>query len=105
MLKGLKRLAGGGLLLLELRGMRLEIAKLAAAQERTAQVLEAWLAHQYPQKVQADPSLPPVEVTYVDRDEQALLMDCELGLTRALGRLPTEDEVLAEFDRRRVGAE
>ena len=102
MMKGLKRLAGGGMLLLELRGMRREIARLAAAQERVAAGLEAWLAHQYPQKVQADPDKPAVEVSYVDREEQALLMDCELGLTKALGRLPTEDEVVEEFERRRA---
>lgn len=99
MMKGLKRLAGGGLLLLEVRGLRKEVARLADAQERLADVMTSFYARQYPTQVQPDPNAPPVEVSYVNETHQRLLMDVELRLTQAKGQPPTEDEIMAEFDR------
>lgn len=99
MIKGLKRLAGGGLLLLEVRGLRREVARLADAQERQAVVLEQFFARQYPTPVQPDPNAPPVEVSYVNAEHQRLLMEVELRLTQAKGQPPSEEEILAEFDR------
>lgn len=99
MIKGLKRLAGGGLLLLELRGLRAEVARLATAQERLTEVMAAFFDRQYPTQVQPDPSIPSVEISYVNVEHQRILMEVELRLTQARGQPPTEDEILAEFDR------
>lgn len=95
MLKGLKRFAAGGLLLRELRGLRQEMAGIRA-------VLESFHAHQFPQTVQADPSRPPVEVTYVNETQQREFMDIELRLTAARGTPPSEEEILAEWERRHL---
>lgn len=104
MLKGLKRLAAGGILLRELRGLRLEMQGIRTAVERLAAALETRNAHDYPQAVPAaDPSLPAVEVSYVDAAEQEEWMQVELDLTAARGIAPTEDEVLAEWERRHQG--
>ena len=50
------------------------------------------------------PSAPaqPVEVTYVNDSYQAEIMDIELRLTMASGAPPTEEEILLEYERRRV---
>lgn len=100
MLKGLKRLAGGGLLLLELRGLRQEVRALAESVSRIALALEARNAHEWPQQVQPDPTIPAVEVAYVHDGQIAEFMQIELDLTRATGRPPSEDEVMGEWDRR-----
>ena len=100
MLKGLKRLAGGGLLLLEIRGLRREVAGLREGVERIAQAFELMNAHQWPQQIQADPSVPATEVSFVSNEFQAELMEIETGLTYAKGVPPNEDEVLAEYHRR-----
>lgn len=100
MLKGLKRLAGGGLLLLELRGLRAEVQTLASAVSRIAAALEARNAHEWPQQIQGDPSLPAVEVTYVQDEQRAEFMEIELQLTRARGTPATEEEIFAEWERR-----
>lgn len=101
MLQGLKRLAGGGMLLLELRGTRKELARLAEAQEQTnhllARLVQVWAPLQQAVSLGEAPS---VEVTYVNEVQQRTLMEIELGLTGATGQPPTEEEVLAEYDRR-----
>lgn len=100
MLKGLKRLAGGGLLLLELRGLRAEVKALSVGVQRIADALEARNAHEWPQRVQASPEVPVVEVSYVHDEQIAEFMQIELALTQATGRPPSEDEVMVEWDRR-----
>ena len=101
MLKGLKRLAGGGLLLMELRGIRRELAETVQVLKQIAQALQDYNAHQWPHRVaSAHPDLAPTEITFVQDAEQAERMEIEVGLTRARGLPPTEDEILAEFERR-----
>jgi hypothetical protein len=102
MLKGLKRLAGGGLLLREVRGLRREVAALQVSLGRVASALELANAHRWPQQVQPDPDAPAVVVAYVDDQQQAEFMDIELRLTTATGRPPTDDEVLQEYERRHL---
>jgi hypothetical protein len=89
----MRRVLKGGLLLRELKGVRSELARIAAA-------LETYNAHQWPQSIQPDPSIPAVEVSYVDTQVQAELLEIELRLTSATGQAPTEDEVVAEYVRR-----
>jgi hypothetical protein len=101
MMKGLKRLAGGGMLLMELRGVRKELARLADTQEALLGILHQWYAQQYPISLQPDPTQPAVEIAHVNDEDQRLFMDVELRLTAAKGQPPTEDEILAEFDRLR----
>lgn len=99
-MKGLKRLAGGGLLLLELRGMRRELADLKVALSRIATALEERNAHEWPQQVpQGD--LPAVEVSYADDVVSQEMMQVELDLTNAKGMPPSEDEILLEYERRK----
>lgn len=98
-IKGLRRLAGGGLLLLEVRGMRRELAELRAVGERIAAALEAYNAHAWPQMVQPISEVPAVEVEYVTNQQQAEFMEIESRLTLAKGLPPTEDEIIAEYNR------
>lgn len=100
MMKGLKRLAGGGLLLLEVRGLRREAAQLRMGVERIAAALEAYNAHQWPQHTPATEETPSVEVTYADDQRTQDMMDVEMSLTQARGIPPTEDEILEEYERR-----
>lgn len=100
MRKGLRRWAAGGILLRELRGIRFELKRLADLQERL-------LALQYPQAPmgaeQVGPSQlaeDPVRVSYVTDVQSAEFAEIELGLTRALGQPPDEDQIMAEYERR-----
>ena len=102
MMKGLKRLAGGGLLLMELRGLRKEVARLATAQEQLLALAQAVYAQHYPVRTQPNPAGPVVEITHVNAEDQRLFMDIELRLTQATGQPPTEDEILEEYDRIRT---
>lgn len=98
--KGLRRFAAAGRILLEVRGLRQEVQALRAGVDRIADALEQYNAHQWPQVRQADPTAPAVEVTYADQPQQQEFMDIELRLTAARGQPPTEDEILAEYERR-----
>lgn len=95
MMKGLKRLAGGGLFLRELRSIRLELGRIATA-------LELSNAHHWPQQASSTPAedLEPTTISYVNNAEQAELAEIELAMTRRMGIPPSEDEVMAEFNRR-----
>lgn len=104
-LAGLKRLAGGGLLLLELRGMRRELTTLTLAVSRIAEALERQNAHRYPTQHDSTQLPATTEVSYADTDTQQEFADIELRLTAAKGLPPTEDEILAEFERRHQGDE
>ena len=94
----LRRLARTGLLLREVRGVRKELSRIAAA-------LETYNQHQWPQHIQPDPDLPAVEVSYVDAEHQLELMDIETRLTAARGQPPTEEEILQEYLRRHTDAD
>lgn len=89
----LRRLLGGRMLLrgvyLELKGLRQEVARLAATLERV-----------YPPPPARDPSQPEVEITHVDSRVQEEFMDIELRLTTALGQPPSERQVLEEYQQR-----
>lgn len=99
-MKGLKRLAGGGLLLLEVRGLRREVAGLREALERVAMALELRNDHDFPVTLPATDEAPEIEITYADTPMQQELADIELRLTAARGRIPTEEEIQEEFERR-----
>lgn len=99
-LRGLKTLTRGGILLLEIRGLRREMTALRLGVERIAAALESANAKTWPQTTQPNPDLPPVTITHVSQQEQAEYMEIELALTKAAGHPPTEDEILAEFYRR-----
>ena len=92
-MKGLRRLATGGILLREIRGLR-------RAMERLATLEEQRFARDYPTLPVADPTAPPVEVTFATDAQQIEWMDIELGLTQALGQPPSEEAMLAEWYRR-----
>lgn len=91
----------GRLLFREARHLRTSVDALQQQVARIADALDAANAHQWPQSRQPDPSLPPVEITYTDTRQQVELMEIELALTRAIGQPPSEDDVLAEYERRR----
>lgn len=84
-----------------LRGIRLELSRIADAQER---MTELYVRHLEAQAVAIQQPAPAkegdIEVTFVHDGEQELWMECELALTRATGRAPTEEQVLAEYQRR-----
>ena len=98
MLRSLRRIVQLGTALRELRALR-------QATERIADALEYANAQQWGQTVQANPDVPAVEISYVNDDEAARIMDAELRLTTALGRPPTEEEIFAEVDRQAGAAE
>jgi len=54
-------------------------------------------AHEFPQVIPA-PDDRQTEVTYVDAEHQATLMEIEMRLTAAKGIPPTEDEILAMWE-------
>ena len=104
MLKGLKRFAAGGILLREVRAIRQELMALRAGLDRVAGALEASNAHQWPQLIQPNPALPPVTVSHVDTQEQLEWLDIEERLVASMGRLPSEEEMMAEWERRHATA-
>lgn len=88
-----------------LRGIRLELARIADAQERLADGYDWQLREQRKQQdlaIQQDRPAAEgdIEVTYVNDGEQELWMAIELDLTRATGRPPSEEEIMAEYQRR-----
>lgn len=101
--KGLKRLAGGGMLLLELRGLRRETTRLADTCDRIATALETQNAHRWPQAAPHAPAedLPAALIEYVDGHQAEVMMQIEMDLTRATGLPPSEEAVMAEWERRR----
>ena len=101
MLQGFKRLARGGFLLRELRGLRTDVAGLRAASERIATAMEVQNAHHWPAR--SAPVEGSLAITYVETEQQAELMDIETRLTTARGIPPTEEEVLEEYQRRQEG--
>jgi len=89
----LRQLIRGGILLRELRGVRKELSRIAAA-------LEDYNLHQWPQQIPQEEGQPTVEVSYVDTLFQQELVEIELRLTAAVGLPPSEDQILAEYVRR-----
>src|SRR5438046_2423962 len=103
MIKGLKRWAAGGILLREVRGLRVEVAGLRSSVERIAEALEAWNRAQQPPTYQADATTPGVDISYITDQVSQEFMEIEFALTRATGQPPTEEEVIGEFERRHAG--
>lgn len=89
------------LLVRELRRLRKELAGQRVALEGIRQQLQPLVPPPplAPTAQQAD----DVEVTYVNDSLSAEMADIELRLTAARGLPPTEDEILAEYERRRQG--
>lgn len=88
-----------------LRGIRVELARIADAQERLADGYEWQLRKQQEEVERAIQQNRPavegdLEVTYVNDSEQELWMECELALTRATGRAPSDEQIMAEYQRR-----
>lgn len=73
----------------ELRLLRLQLTRIAETLERMGPPAEG-----------VPPGGSEVEVTYVNEAEQVEWMEIELGLTQTLGRMPTDEETLSEFERR-----
>lgn len=92
MRRGLRKLQAGGILLRELRGIR---KALERANELKQMELSAQGMLQAPQ-AEAEPSLL---ITEVDSQLANDLSVIELTLTRSLGMPPTEDQILAEYER------
>lgn len=101
MFDSLRKIVEEGALLLELKALRTEVRDLSSGVARIAAALEAHMAHLAPAPpAAASPDSPAFSVSYVNDEEAAAMMDVELRLTAATGQPPTEDEVLAEWDRR-----
>jgi hypothetical protein len=100
MLKGLRRLADGTLLLVRIHRV---LTRIAVAQERVAAAMEARNQHDFPAAV-AEAAQPGVEVSYVDDAFQAELLDIEMRLTRATGQPPTDDEIMRDYEIRHPGS-
>lgn len=83
-----------------LRGLIREQQHTNQLLERIATALEQHNAHLWPQVIQPNPELPAVEVTYASDVQMQELMQIELDLLSTTGRMPTEDEVQLEYDRR-----
>lgn len=83
----------GALLLPELKLLRMACEGIQAA-------LDYRNAQEYGEVRQVNPALPAIEVSYVNDEYQAAIMDIELRLTQASGQPPSEDEILAEYERR-----
>lgn len=99
---GIRRLAEQGLVLRELWRVRRELSRLTTQVERIADALEAHNANSWPQTIPppaTSPERPAVEVSYVSNHHQALMMEIEMRLTKARGMAPTDEEVLAEYER------
>lgn len=91
--KGLRKLQAGGILLRELRAIR-------AALERANELKEIELAVQgVTTHAPAEGADPAVLITEVDTQLAAEMAGIELTLTGTLGQPPTEEQILAEYER------
>lgn len=89
----------------DIHQLKAELIGLRSACERIAEGIEA--ANRLSgasDPLPRDPAAPVVDITYVDNQVAGEFMDIELRLTQARGMVPTEDEILQEFERRHVGA-
>jgi hypothetical protein len=77
-----------------------ELRRLRMACEGIQAALEYRNAQEYGTTLQPNPDEPAVEVSYVNSEYQQAIMDIELRLTQASGAPPTEDQILAEYERR-----
>lgn len=107
MLKGLKQWAAGRIILVELRGLRVEVSEVKGALARIADALEqANQAQGFAPAVAPLPDdlgTPRVSITYADDAVSREFMEIEAALIRATGRIPDEAQVFEEFERRHVG--
>lgn len=95
MVRGLRRLQAGGILLREVRGIRKALERLADVEERRLE-LEQGPAGPYP--MQASEQDDPIRITEVDDQLAGELYDIEMRLLQAKGAPPTEEEVLEAYD-------
>lgn len=94
-MRGLRKLQAGGILLRELRGIRQALERLADVEERRLEMEQGPGVSAYDDPEGPD---PVVEITEVDTQLASELADIELRLTTAMGRPPTEEEVLQAYD-------
>lgn len=97
MRKGLRKLQAAGILLREVRGIRLELQR--ANELKELELRAQGLLRAPAGDLEADPEGPPVLITEVDTQLANELSIIELTLTRSLGMPPTEDQVLEEYQR------
>jgi hypothetical protein len=92
------------LLFRPLRALTLEVRGVKEAVERLVELEEYTTARRWPRPtaVTGVEGVPVVDITYATDQDQAELAEIELRLTAATGQPPTEDEIVAEFDRRRA---
>lgn len=97
-----KTLAGwlAQFLLPELTLLRQELQGINQTLLMIAGALDYRNAQDYGITIQPTPGVPAVDIAYVNDGYQAEIMDIELRLTGASGAPPTEDEILAEYERR-----
>lgn len=89
----------------DIKILHAELIGVRSALERIATAIEAAnLAEGIGASQLVDPTQPAVEISHVDTQIAEAFMEIELQLTRATGMAPTEDEILAEFERRNPGA-
>jgi hypothetical protein len=98
LMRGWKTLLRGLVFRRELRGIRADLKGLRVAAERIAAVLEAQRPAAPREGSEADPL---VSISYVDDAAAAEFMDIELRLTQAKGMPPSEEEIMAEYERRK----
>jgi hypothetical protein len=90
--RGLRKWQAGGILLKQL-------GRIAAALERANDLKAQELAAQGWTQTEATAADPGLVVTTVDTELAAEMAEIELTLTRSLGQLPSEDQILAEYER------
>ena len=100
MFENLKALLESGTLLAEISRLRLATERIAAALEDLAADRGATGRSRHVQ--QADPTQPPVEISYVDEAMQLELEEITTRLEAVRGMPPSEEEIMAEWDRRRA---
>lgn len=94
-----RRTVTGGLLLREIRGMRLALAAQTNQLTQIARELQRRNDHDFGAVVQPNPDLPPVEVSYADDLYGMRIADIVSRLTLAKGMPPTDDEAFEEYCR------
>lgn len=110
MMQGLKRWAAGGILLREIRGLRVEVAglrqDLSQVLARLAVALEAVALQgqaDEPAPEAEGVTTPGIEITYANDQVMQEFMAIELDLVQATGQPPTEGQILQEYERRHQG--
>ena len=88
----------------EVYGVRLALTRLAELEEKRLEVEEYAVGRKWPRPAATlaeAAEVPVVDITYTTDQDQVELAEIELRLTAARGMPPTEDEIVAEYDRLR----